>query len=234
MLKDDARRGLCYTAHEPSRPDADIRSIVLAHVVHAAVASIQRPSTNGAEDAAMCEASSQAGQAAASASPEPGSSSTAASPNAADGDHKRTPRTKRARVEEHPPLTAESPSEPIELNAKLLASRQHIEERREATVREFKSARVDWKLPIVRSHLVSNVLDHLGKLTHPAQLWRNTVVTFVGEDGIDEGGLTADLHSSFWREVLKPEHGLFEQLSEGGAYLPAPKMQEASAEARAI
>ena len=46
--------------------------------------------------------------------------------------------------------------------------------------------------------------------------------------------VTVTVFLIFWREVLKPEHGLFEQLSEGGAYLPAPKMQEASAEARAI
>ena len=137
----------------------------------------------------------------------------------------RGKRLKRRREEveeevEYPPLAAESPSEPLELNAKLLALRQYIEERREATKREFKSAAHDWKLPIVRSRLVSNIFDHLSKLTNAAQLWRNTVVTFVGEAGIDQGGLTADMHSSFWREVLKPEHGLFEQLAEGGAHLP--------------
>ena len=77
-----------------------------------------------------------------------------------------------------------------------------------------------WTLPVVRSRLVSNVLENVSKLQYPWLIWRNTVVTFVGEPGVDQGGLTADLHSSFWREVLKPKHGLFEQLAEGGAYLP--------------
>ena len=40
------------------------------------------------------------------------------------------------------------------------------------------------------------------------------------EDGVDEGGLTADMHASFWRDVVRSEHGLFARLAEGGAYLP--------------
>ena len=54
--------------------------------------------------------------------------------------------------------------------------------------------------------------------------WRNTVVTYIDalDEGVDDGGLTADLHSSFWREALHPKHKLFYQLSEGGTYLPCP------------
>jgi E3 ubiquitin-protein ligase HUWE1 len=51
-------------------------------------------------------------------------------------------------------------------------------------------------------------------------MWRHTRVIYVGEDGEDAGGLTADLHASFWREVLEPKYGLFERLAEGGAHLP--------------
>ena len=50
-------------------------------------------------------------------------------------------------------------------------------------------------------------------------------VTFLDEHGLaeegeDQGGLTAEMHALFWREVLRAEHGLFEQADEGGAYLP--------------
>jgi hypothetical protein len=133
---------------------------------------------------------------------------------------------KRARVlareepQPHPLLTRESTSEPLELNAKLLALRQHIEVLDATAKDKNKRAKELWKLTLVRTRLVANVLECFKPLQFPALIWRSTVVTFVGEDGIDEGGLTADLHSSFWRDVFKSEHGLFEQLTEEGAYLP--------------
>ena len=43
-----------------------------------------------------------------------------------------------------------------------------------------------------------------------------TVVAFTDawgrpEEGVDEGGLTAEMYAHFWREVVKPEARLFEQ-----------------------
>ena len=38
---------------------------------------------------------------------------------------------------------------------------------------------------LLRSRLVSNVLDHVSRLSHHALIWRNTVVTFVGEQAQD-------------------------------------------------
>ena len=107
-----------------------------------------------------------------------------------------------------------------ELTAKLMALRQHIAFLEERARKEFKKANTVWSLEVVRGRLVTNVLEIFGSCHHHALIWRRTHVTYVDEDGVDEGGLTADLHSSFWREVLRPEHGLFEQLAEGGAYLP--------------
>jgi hypothetical protein len=78
---------------------------------------------------------------------------------------------------------------------------------------------------------VPDVLAHFRGLspgvaggTGPLQLWRNTNVRFVdafgvAEPGIDQGGLTIELHATFWCEVFKAEHALFEQ-RDGGRYLP--------------
>ena len=118
------------------------------------------------------------------------------------------------------PLLGDRASPQHELTAKLVALRQFIAIVEEKDKDKFKKAKSDWKLEVVRSRLVPNVLEYFGPLHHHALIWRQTVVTYVGEDGVDDGGLTADLHSSFWREVLRTEHGLFERLAEGGAYLP--------------
>jgi len=50
-------------------------------------------------------------------------------------------------------------------------------------------------------------------------------VTFTNEfgyvePGIDEGGLTAELHAQFWRHAVSPASELFERGSEGGRVLP--------------
>ena len=111
-------------------------------------------------------------------------------------------------------------SEPLMLTAKLLAFRQHIETLEQNARDRFKKARETWKLVVVRDRLVANVLESFSSPQHLALMWRRTYVTYVGEEGEDAGGLTADLHASFWREVLQPEHGIFERLTEGGAHLP--------------
>ena len=61
------------------------------------------------------------------------------------------------------------------------------------------------------------------------ELWRQTQVVFIDrhgrpEDGIDDGGLTAEAHGTFWREVSSSSANLFEAAadSNGSTVLPRP------------
>ena len=118
------------------------------------------------------------------------------------------------------------------LMVRLLALQEYFERcRRIARAGKAQQFAVPWSLRLSRRNLVPDVLAHFGQLTTgvtggtgPLQLWRNTNVRFVDafdvdEPGIDQGGLTAELHATFWCEVFKPEHALFEQ-GDGGRYLP--------------
>ena len=58
--------------------------------------------------------------------------------------------------------------------------------------------------------LVAQVLAYMGKVKAQAGLWRPTTVTFEGEDGVDEGGLTVEMHAAFWKGVTSAELELFE------------------------
>ena len=58
--------------------------------------------------------------------------------------------------------------------------------------------------------LVAQVLSYMGKVKAQAGLWRPTTVTFEGEDGKDDGGLTEEMHVAFWKGVTSAELGLFE------------------------
>ena len=117
------------------------------------------------------------------------------------------------------------------LMLRLLALREYLELRRRLAVTKAQ-AKTTWNLSLPRQAVVPSVLEQFGKLSAgssggsgPVQLWRSTNVTFtdghgVPEQGVDEGGLTRDMHCLFWSEVFKPEHGLFEQRG-GGRYLPS-------------
>ena len=118
------------------------------------------------------------------------------------------------------------------LMVRLLALQEYFERcRRIARAGKAQQFAVPWSLRLSRRNLVPDVLAQFGQLTTgvtggtgPLQLWRNTNVRFVDafdvdEPGIDQGGLTAELHATFWCEVFKPEHALFEQ-GDGGRYLP--------------
>ena len=126
--------------------------------------------------------------------------------------------------------------DPELLMVRLLALREHLERCKriaELLARNPKSPRplgVHWNLQISRCTLVPDVLAQFGQLTTgvaggtgPLQLWRNTYVTFVDpfgvdEPGIDQGGLTVELHATFWSEVFK-QGVLFEQ-GDDGRHLP--------------
>ena len=94
--------------------------------------------------------------------------------------------------------------------------------------RAGKAATRHWRLTLCRPSLCADTLARFKAVRRLAELWQPTLVYFVdefgqAEDGVDQGGLSAEMHSSFWREVLRPELGLFERAadSEGGALLPA-------------
>ena len=129
-------------------------------------------------------------------------------------------------------------------NRRFLAFRQYLELRIAAAGKEAKRT---WKLPLRRPPLlVDDVLSHFRQLAKrkaasaAAKLFQLTQVTFrsgdeyeLEEEGRDEGGLSAEMFSSFFREVLKPEAGLFEPApdAEGGGLLPRSDAPEEDMEA---
>jgi len=121
--------------------------------------------------------------------------------------------------------------------ARFMAFRQHVE-----TLLEYlpsKTARSKpWKISLRRSVLCGDVLllfsSGRGAASfNKTKLFQQTNVTFFDahgneEAGDDQGGLTVEMYSSFFREVLLPENGLFESVSDTGdattsiGLLPAP------------
>lgn len=112
-----------------------------------------------------------------------------------------------------------------EFTLRLLALRQYIEMQRLPGL-AGKAAEHKWKWTLHRTaagrrqDLCDDVLC-LMQGAKKKDVFRPTVVSFVNtdgltEDGVDSGGLTAEAHSAFWREVCLPDRGLF---SDG---LPAP------------
>ena len=94
-------------------------------------------------------------------------------------------------------------------NAKILSVEERIGGRLE--VQGAEDMRVN-----PATGLVAQVLTHLGKewarsVTAVRQaVWRPTEVSFEGEDGKDEDGLTVDMHTAFWKGVVSAGLGLFE------------------------
>ena len=134
----------------------------------------------------------------------------------------------------------------LALTRRLLAFRQYLEMRRLCV--GVKSSTKPWQLRVRRPpFLVADVLEHFGsgqRREKPErvlkQLYSLTSVTFIDprtgleEEGDDLGGLTRELYSLFWREVLREEHGLFERAvgndSPGGC-LPRPSAPPEALEA---
>jgi hypothetical protein len=116
------------------------------------------------------------------------------------------------------------PSENFNADAfltRFMAFRQHVE-----VLLKFlpsKTARTKaWKMRIHRGSLCADVIASFSYNFTRIKLFQTTAVTFVDrfnqeEDGVDEGGLTAELYGSFFREVLVDEHGLFEGVSDGSS-----------------
>ena len=189
-----------------------------------AVAAEQLPAAQ--EAVKVMEAQVEAAQAAAAASAQAPSSSKL--PQSIVAASEASVLARETALEDEDPEQLATP--------RLLALQEHLEQCKriaELLARSPKSPKpllVHWDLQISRRTLVPDVLAQFGQLTTgvaggkgPLQLWRNTVVTFVNafgvdEPGIDEGGLTNELHTTFWNEVFKPEHELFE--GDHGRYLP--------------
>ena len=93
-----------------------------------------------------------------------------------------------------------------------------------------------WRWRLQRDEVVQSMLATFGSVVQRSHLWRRPVVSFVDrwgvvEAGIDDGGLTAEAYALFWQQVLKAEHGLFEQGCEaGGEYLPCANADPAKLE----
>ena len=105
-----------------------------------------------------------------------------------------------------------------------------------------------WRLSVRREELCSDVIGHFGfhegqPRAFPKQkLFQRTSVTFIDahgmqEQGVDQGGLTVEMYSSFFREVLLRDLGLFEGIADsagGGSsigLLPKPDAPAAALEA---
>ena len=123
-----------------------------------------------------------------------------------------------------------------EFLARFMAFWQHVE-----TLLEFlpsKMARTKpWKLSLQRTALCGDVILLFSPGRGAAgfnktKLFQRTEVTFFDahgteEEGDDQGGLTVEMYSSFFREVLLQEHHLFEGVSDEDdntsiGLLPAP------------
>jgi hypothetical protein len=58
--------------------------------------------------------------------------------------------------------------------------------------------------------LVADVLSFMGKVKGQAGIWRPLAVSFEGEDGKDDGGLSEEMFGAFWKGVTSKELNLFE------------------------
>ncbi|KAK3263708.1 hypothetical protein CYMTET_27502, partial [Cymbomonas tetramitiformis] len=63
-----------------------------------------------------------------------------------------------------------------------------------------------------------------------SKLRRGLVVSFHGEEGVDVAGLTTEMYTQFWEEVVRPGVGLFERGERGGV-LPVRDSTEGGAAA---
>lgn len=107
-----------------------------------------------------------------------------------------------------------------------MALRQYIEVLRQPALAGRSSIK-PWKLTLRRDALCADVLAAMSKVRGHGELWRQTQVVFIdrhgrSEDGIDDGGLTAEAHGAFWREALSSSANLFVSAadSSGATVLP--------------
>lgn len=69
------------------------------------------------------------------------------------------------------------------------------------------------RIRVSREQIVKNMLHVFSRLEEVEGgigLLQTFRIEFINEQGVDMGGLTADMYNCFFREVVKSEHGLFE------------------------
>lgn len=59
-------------------------------------------------------------------------------------------------------------------------------------------------LQVFRGHIIDSTLSQLGSM-HPSQLKKPLKVIFVGEEGVDEGGVTKEFFQLLVRELFDPK-----------------------------
>jgi hypothetical protein len=116
----------------------------------------------------------------------------------------------------------------VDQETKLAILREHVE------LLKSQHADLSLSLNIQRTSLIDSVLTEIMAVSasrvERGELLRKLRVRFIGEDGIDAGGLTKELFTSFARELFDPEKcGLFESCEgEGGAtqlFLPSASFE---------
>ena len=144
-------------------------------------------------------------------------------------DAKRCRRTLRASpARTSPALTAPAPHSP-------LSPPQFIEVRQQFI--PSKTARTKpWRLNVARCSLCADVIEYFSSSNAKMKLFQRTEVTFHDasgrpEDGSDYGGLTVELYSRFFREVISRDLGLFEGKPGSIGLLPSASAPVESLEA---
>ena len=138
----------------------------------------------------------------------------------------------RRREEVLASLRTGPPFDPQAFMSRFLAFRQYVE-----MLLRFmpsKTARSKaWRLSVRRDRLCASVIEHFTHGFTVARLFQRTEVKFtdafgIEEDGRDMGGLTAEMYTCFFREILSPDAGTFEGVQGDDAgcvsigLLPAP------------
>merc|ERR1712137_1073148 len=78
-------------------------------------------------------------------------------------------------------------------------------------------------LNIHRDALVKDIFTEFRNKTSNAETMRfQTVVQYIGESGIDTGGLRRDLYSNFFKEICDVKYGMFELSTDKKFYYPIP------------
>ena len=115
------------------------------------------------------------------------------------------------------PSAARPESDPLDLNdflARFMAFRQHVEVLL-LHLRTKTAKKQPWRVEVRRDTLVADVVQHFSHGFSKTKLFQSSVVTFIDahgaqEEGYDQGGLTVELYSNFFRQVLAQPLGVFE------------------------
>jgi hypothetical protein len=86
----------------------------------------------------------------------------------------------------------------LEADSKLELLREHI--------KGLQQGRPPISMRVRRESLVEDVLDIFRDINADTLLYP-LKVQFVGENGVDAGGLTSELYTSFFTKLVEPERG---------------------------